>query len=66
MKRARARFRTAQARGSSPPRARSGASSLYSFCVSSKVIAVSSTPNDFMSCCNFSVLPPATRSFDSF
>src|SRR4029453_12507497 len=43
-----------------------GASSLYSFCVSSNVIAVSSTPNDFMSCSTFSFLPPATRSFDSF
>lgn len=43
-----------------------GDSALYSFCVSSKVMAVSSTPNVFMTCWTFSVLPPATSSFDSF
>src|SRR5436190_17876689 len=56
--------------GASPrlatPSSQTGDSSLYSFCVSSNVIAVSSTPNDFMTCFTFSLLPPATSSFDSF
>ena len=53
-------FRTAQARGSPPLQARPALLPCRVSASPRSVMAVSSTPNVFMTCCTFSDLPPAT------